>query len=60
MVIISQVISRPACTYLTLMVKNPDLKSMEGEAGFGIQKWRLYKGLEGSSGKKVHLGLKSV
>lgn len=40
------------------MVKDPDLKAMEGEAGFETQKWRLYKGLEGSSGKKkVLLGL---
>lgn len=39
------------------MVKDPDLKAKEGETDFEMQKWRLYKGLEGSSeGKKVHLG----
>lgn len=48
---ISEVISTGGI-YVTVMVKDPDLKAMEGEAGFEMQKWRLYKGLEGSSGKK--------
>lgn len=38
--------------YVTLMVKDPDLKVMEGETDFEIKKWRLHNGLEGSSGKK--------
>lgn len=39
--------------------KDPDVKSMEEEGGFEIQKWRLYKGVEGSFGKKSAFGLKT-
>lgn len=55
---ISQVIST-AGIFATMMVKDSNLKAMEGETDSDIQKWRLYKGLEGSSGKKkrVCLGL---
>lgn len=54
---ISEVIST-GVTYVTVMAKDPDLSAMEGEVGFEMQKWRLYKGLACSSGeKKVVLGL---
>lgn len=54
---ISEVIST-GIIYVTVMAKDPDLSAMEGEVGFEMQKWRLYKGLVCSSGeKKVLLGL---
>lgn len=57
---ISEVIST-GVTYVIVMAKDPDLSAMEGEVGFEIQKWRLYKGLACSSGeKKSGFGLKSV
>jgi len=60
MVMISGLYQEQHVSFSLLWYKGPDLKPMEGEGGFDIQKWRLYKSLEGSSGKKVHLGLKSV
>lgn len=57
---ISEVIST-GVIYVTVMAKDPYLSTMEGEVGFEIQKWRLYKGLACSSGeKKSGFGLKSV
>lgn len=60
--VMTGIISRTTCIYL-LFYKDPNLSPWKGKQVVKYLKKKyggLYKSLEGSSGKIVHLGLKSV
>lgn len=61
--VMTGIISRTTCIYL-LFYKDPNLSPWKGKQVVKYLKKKkkggLYKSLEGYSGKKVHLGLKSV